>query len=66
MPAAVPILAMTANAFKEDEEAAEEADMQAHIARPIDVNVLRKTRNTILPDAEKETDPWKNRQPMRK
>ena len=36
----IPILAMTANAFKEDVEAAKEAGMQAHIAKPIDVNVL--------------------------
>ena len=55
--ASVPILAMTANAFKEDEEAAEEAGMQAHIAKPIDVNVLMKTLNAVLQDAEKETGP---------
>ena len=38
--ASIPILAMTANAFKEDEEAALAAGMQAHIAKPIDVNVM--------------------------
>ena len=38
--ATVPILAMTANAFKEDEEAARAAGMDAHIAKPIDVGVL--------------------------
>ena len=35
--AGIPILAMTANAFKEDEQAAMEAGMQAHIAKPLDV-----------------------------
>ena len=36
----VPILAMTANAFREDVQAARNAGMQAHIAKPIDVDVL--------------------------
>lgn len=39
---------MTANAFKEDEEAAINAGMQAHIAKPIDVNVLLKTIAEVL------------------
>ena len=34
---------MTANAFKEDEHAALEAGMQAHIAKPVDVELLKKT-----------------------
>ena len=46
--ASIPILAMTANAFKEDEEAAIEAGMQAHIAKPIDVNVMMKTLSRVL------------------
>lgn len=35
--AAIPIIAMTANAFKEDEQAALAAGMQAHIAKPLDM-----------------------------
>ena len=40
--AAIPILAMTANAFQEDIQAALDAGMQAHIAKPIDVDTLRR------------------------
>ena len=36
----VPIIAMTANAFAEDVEAAKTAGMNEHIAKPIDLNVL--------------------------
>jgi len=46
--AGIPILTMTANAFKEDEEAAMEAGMQAHIAKPIDVNVMMKALTRVL------------------
>lgn len=46
--AGIPILAMTANAFKEDEEAAFEAGMQAHIAKPVDVNVLLAKLSEVL------------------
>ena len=44
----IPILAMTANAFKEDEQASGEAGMQAHIAKPIDIGVLLKTLTEVL------------------
>ena len=46
--ASIPIVAMTANAFKEDKEAAFEAGMQEHIAKPIDVEVMLKTINHVL------------------
>lgn len=36
----IPIIAMTANAFEQDVNAALEAGMNAHIAKPLDVNVL--------------------------
>jgi signal transduction histidine kinase/CheY-like chemotaxis protein len=49
----IPILAITANAFKEDEEKAKEAGMQAHIAKPIDVNELLGTLARVLSEYER-------------
>ena len=46
--AEIPIIAMTANAFKEDQDAAIDAGMNAHIAKPIDVDVLFSTLNDVL------------------
>ena len=53
--ASVPILAMTANAFKEDEQAAAEAGMQAHIAKPIDVDSMLQKLTAVLSGAGKNT-----------
>ena len=50
----IPILAMTANAFKEDELAALEAGMQAHIATPVDVEQLMKTLASVLLAADEK------------
>jgi CheY-like chemotaxis protein len=36
----IPIIAMTANAYKEDEEKVIEAGMNAHVAKPVNVDVL--------------------------
>ena len=44
----IPIIAMTANVFKEDEEAAREAGMQGHIAKPLDVDAMRRTIMEVL------------------
>ena len=44
----IPIIAMTANAFSEDIRSAEEAGMNAHIAKPIDVANLMATLARIL------------------
>ena len=39
----VPIIAMTANAFAEDVQAARTVGMNEHIAKPLDLNVLART-----------------------
>lgn len=44
----IPIIAMTANAFSEDVEASRAAGMTAHIAKPIDVSVLKRTLEKVL------------------
>ena len=46
--ASIPILAMTANAFSEDIEAAREAGMNGHIAKPIDVPKMLKALSGVL------------------
>ena len=46
--ASIPIIAMTANAFDEDKQQAKDAGMDAHIAKPIDVEVLLKTLYQII------------------
>ena len=40
--AGIPIIAMTANAFAEDEKEALDAGMNVHLAKPIDVGLLKK------------------------
>ncbi|MBQ7158594.1 MAG: amino acid permease [Treponema sp.] len=44
----VPVVAMTANAFAEDVQKAKDAGMNAHVAKPIDVDNLTKTLTEIL------------------
>ena len=41
--ASIPIIAMTANAFAEDKEMTRKMGMNAHIAKPIDVELLIST-----------------------
>ncbi len=38
----IPIIAMTANAFAEDEKAALDAGMNAHVAKPLDAELVKK------------------------
>lgn len=52
--AKIPIIAMTANVFKEDEDKAFQTGMQAHIAKPIDVEVMMGTIRRVLTDAAME------------
>ena len=46
--ASIPIVAMTANAFAEDVQAALDAGMNAHVAKPIDVGKLMATLIEVL------------------
>ena len=45
---AIPIIAMTANAFTEDRIRAKEAGMDEHIAKPVDVEVLIKVIHKLV------------------
>ena len=38
----IPIIAMTANAFAEDEKEALDAGMDVHMAKPIDIELLKR------------------------
>lgn len=44
----IPVIAMTANAFAEDVHAAMEAGMNAHVAKPVDLDVLRAALEKTL------------------
>ncbi len=46
--AGIPVIAMTANAFAEDIQKAKDAGMNAHIAKPIDVDNMAKVLREIL------------------
>lgn len=44
----IPVIAMTANAFSEDVQKAKDAGMDAHVAKPIDINDLVQKLTDIL------------------
>ena len=46
--AAIPIIAMTANAFEEDRDKAFKAGMNGYIAKPIDIEVMMETLRKFL------------------
>ncbi len=46
----IPILAMTANAFQEDRQRALGCGMNGHIAKPIDIDKLMETLDSVLTD----------------
>ena len=43
-----PIIAMTANAFQDDIHAAENAGMDGHIAKPVDIQKMKQTIQKVL------------------
>ena len=45
---AIPIIAMTANAFAEDRIRAKEAEMDEHVAKPVDVELLIKVIHRLV------------------
>ena len=48
--ASVPIIAMTANVFEEDVRRTREAGMNAHIAKPLDIQLMMATLKSVLLD----------------
>lgn len=46
--AGIPILAMTADAFQEDQKAAFDAGMQGHIAKPVDLKQMMTALEQVL------------------
>lgn len=50
----IPIVAMTANAYEEDIHKTREAGMNAHLSKPIDVDMVLKTLAGFYSGAEKE------------
>ena len=46
--AQIPIIAMTANAFTEDIQAAKDAGMNSHIAKPLDIQKMIETLTEVL------------------
>ncbi len=47
MAEAIPIIAMTANAFSEDIQTSLLSGMNAHVSKPVDMNVLKRTIRNI-------------------
>ena len=43
-----PIIALSANAFEEDRKKSQDAGMDAHVAKPINVKILKKTMAMLL------------------
>ena len=52
----IPIIAMTANAFREDAEKCMEAGMNAHLAKPLDDKKIRQTIREELMRSHRDRD----------
>ncbi len=62
--ASVPIIAVTANAFEEDKQAALDAGMNGHIPKPIHVDLLRRQLGACLNERTTQTPQTKT--PLRR
>lgn len=52
----IPIVAMTANAFEEDRKKAFEAGMNAHISKPINMDIILHTLDQIFGEMKYSVD----------
>ena len=47
---AIPVIAMTANAFDEDVQRSLQAGMNAHLSKPVDIDRLKETLQELIQD----------------
>lgn len=52
----IPIVAMTADAFKKDEQRAKEAGMDGHLSKPISIDRLKQILKRFLADSSKKRE----------
>ena len=46
----IPIIALTANAFDEDVQKSLQAGLNAHLTKPVDIDILFETLEKMIPD----------------
>ena len=50
----IPIIAMTADAFSDDIKKCLDSGMNAHISKPIDIDIVKSAILKFLPESKKE------------